>query len=127
MRYIKNFKEWRSEEIVKLFLLNTGLFNISDSYSFSDKGIDFLITCKKNYETKIGIEIKATKYSRGEIVSKYSKKKYDLPFYVIQFFINYDKEGGYFRINKEGKVSELELLKKDNFINMIKNYAQQCI
>ena len=127
MKYINDFKGWRSEEIVKVFLLSLNIFDLSESYTYKDKGVDLIARCKKDIDFKFGVEIKATKYSRSIILSKYKRKDYDVSLPIIQFFINYDKETGYFRILNQENESTLERMTKKNFKEAMKNYAQQCI
>jgi hypothetical protein len=119
MKNIKQFQGWRAEQITKVFLLSLGVFELNEYSSMKDKGYDFIAILKNNPDKKFGIDIKATKYSRNEIKSRYFPKTLvrDLP--LIQFFVNYDKESGYFRIINTNISSELKLLKKDIFLREI--------
>lgn len=126
MRNEKQFQGWRSEQIVKVFLLNSGLFDVTESYSNSDKGIDFIAIYKERNK-KFDVEVKATKYSRSEILRKYSRKNSYSSSPTLQFYVDYDKETGYFRLTDRNYTSELNKMVREKFISDIKNYAQHRI
>ncbi|WP_422083766.1 hypothetical protein [Ulvibacterium sp.] len=123
MRNEKQFQGWRSEQIVKVFLLNSGLFDVAENYSPSDRGIDF-IAIHKEKNRKFNIDVKATKYSRSEILRKYSNHIDDFRSPMIQFYVDYDKETGYFRLTTNHYKSNLNKMIRNEFISEIKNYAQ---
>jgi len=125
MRNEKQFQGWRSEQIVKVFLLSSGLFDVTESYSNSDKGVDFIAIYKERNNRRFDIEVKATKYSKSEIQRKYPQKKYNSNSPTMQFYVNYDKETGYFRLTNTNYTSELNKMVRENFIYEVKNYAQQ--
>lgn len=124
MRNERQFQGWRSEQIVKVFLLNSGLFSITENHSQSDRGIDFVAVYKEKNK-RFYIDVKATKYSRSEILRKYSNRISDFNSPKIQFFVDYDKETGYFRLTTNQYKSELNKMIRNEFISEIKNYAQQ--
>jgi len=124
MRNEKQIQDWRSEQIVKVFLLNSGLFDVTESYSNSDRGIDFIAIYKKRNK-RFDIEVKATKYSRSEILRKYSKKSNFSNSPMLQFYVDYDKETGYFRLTDHNYSTELNKMAREKFIDEIKDYAQQ--
>lgn len=123
MKNIKQFQGWRSEQIVKVFILNTGIMNLTENYSSIDTNIDYIGIYKENQNIRFGIEIKATKYSKTEINKTFSNiSNQSLP--IIYFFINYDNETGYFRLVDREFKSLLTEMEKGKFIREIKNYAQ---
>jgi len=127
MKNKKQFQGWRAEQIAKVFLLNSGLFDLTEitNYSHKDKGYDFIGILKANQNKRLGIDVKATKYSKSEIKNKLFSKTYLSELPLLQLFVNYDKESGYFRIVTENRKSELKVMKRETLINEIKNYAQQ--
>lgn len=124
MKNIKQFQGWRAEQITKVFLLNSSLFELNEYHSHVDKGYDFVAVLKEEPYKRFGIDIKATKYSKSEITRKYFSKTSvgELP--LIQFFVNYDEESGYFRIVSRTRQTELKAMNRETFKQEIKNYAQ---
>src|SRR5215213_1021339 len=109
MKDIKKFEGWRAEEIAKVFLLNSGLVTLLPEYNDQ---FDFLAISKDFPDKKIAVEVKATKYSKGEIRKVFNKTRkqlsnYQLP--VLVMYIDQDKENGYFEVLKEGGTRENEI------------------
>lgn len=125
MKNIKKFQGWRSEQIVKVFLLNSGLLSLTENFLNIDSGIDFIGFYIENPNIRYGIEIKATKYSKNEIETKYPLSQISLNFPVIYFYINYDIENGYFRFWNNKTQTPLTKMDKEKFNLELKNYAQQ--
>lgn len=100
MKNIQNIQGWRAEQIVKLFVLNSGILSIAENYLNIDDKLDYIGIYRENPQIKFGIGIKATKYSQYEIDRKYSITQADMELPVIYFFIDYDKESGFFRLIK---------------------------
>lgn len=114
MRHIKNFKEWMATEIVKTYLLENGKFEISVP---SDRQFDLIAIDKYNFRNVIGIEIKASKYSRNELLKAYlttreNLSKAELP--VIIFYINSVDRTGYIELLNKKVTDELLPLNTDN-------------
>ena len=120
MKNIKQFQGWRAEQIAKVFLLNLGVFELNEYSSLKDKGYDLIAVLKDNPDKKVGIDIKASKYSKNEIKSRYFTKTVIRELPLIQIFVNYDKESGYFRFVNQHTSTELKPLKKDIFLKEIK-------
>lgn len=127
MKNIKQFQGWRSEQIVKVFLLSSGLLSFTENYSNIDYEIDFIAFYNENPNVKFGIEIKASKYSKSEIEKKYPLKPVRLDFPIIYFYINYDNESGYFRIWDNKTKTPLTKIDKEKFRLELKNYAQHVV
>lgn len=120
MRTIKNYSGWMAEEIAKTYLLETGLLDIS---TLSDKQFDFIAISKKDFNTIIGIEVKASQYRKSEILREYRKirNKYrDNHFPVIMFYINYMDKTGLIEVINGNLSDNLIPLTTDNLIKEIK-------
>lgn len=110
----KNFEAWRAEEIAKVYLLNSNLLTLLPE---SDDQFDFFAISKNQPARKIAVEVKATKYAKGDIkrVFNGTRNKFsEYPFPVILMYINNDKENGYFEIFNNGLSShEIEPLETE--------------
>jgi hypothetical protein len=100
MKNNQNIQGWRADQIVKLFVLNSGVLSITENYPDIDDRLDYIGIYRENPQIKFGIVIKATKYSQSEIDRKYTSTQEDMELPVIYFFIDYDKEAGVFRLTK---------------------------
>lgn len=110
MKNIRDFGAWRAEEIAKVFLLNT---KIIDIYPDSSNKFDFIVVGKLSSQKRIGIEIKATKYSKSEITKKYNQttnKFIDSSIPVIIMYIDYDNEKGFFQVINRGVIDEIKTI-----------------
>jgi hypothetical protein len=120
MRTIKNYSGWMAEEIAKTYLLETGLLDISVP---SDRRFDFVAMTKKNFDTVIAIEVKASKYKKSEIIREYKTKRESFAkkkFPVIMFYINYIDKTGLIEVINGKLTDNLIPLTTDNLINEIK-------
>ncbi len=129
MKNKRQFQGWRSEQIAKVFLLNSGLFDIVENFSSnSDEKADFIAVYKEMDDKRFEVEVKATKYSKHEIQRKYAKKNGHSPnALVIEFYVNYDEETGYFRLANGNYSSELSNMSRDKFISEVENYAVKIV
>ena len=59
MEDIKNFSEWRAEEIAKIYLLKSG-YNLTIE-KYPTPLFDFFITLKDNPEVRFAVEVKTSK------------------------------------------------------------------
>jgi len=119
MRTIKNYSGWIAEEIVKTYLLETGLLDISVP---SDRKFDFVAISKSDFSKVIAIEVKASKYSKSEIIREYRTLRESfakIGFPVIMFYINYLDKTGLIEIINKTLTDTLILLSRDNLINEI--------
>ena len=111
MNTIKNINGWRAVEIAKVYLLNYGKIQLLKDKSGK---FDFIAFKINDLNKRIAIEIKATKYSKSEIINTYKdhrkhiSHKEKIP--VLIMYINYDNEKGFFEIFKGGKKSPLQIL-----------------
>lgn len=111
MNTVKNFSEWRAEQIVKLFLVSQqGIQVGADNNPF----FDFTAYFEKPDKSVVmmGVSAIPTKYNRQEISKKLSKvrhkilataSKVKLP--VTNFYINIDSEQGYFEVIQPDQLS----------------------
>jgi hypothetical protein len=109
---MKNFESWRASEIAKVFLQNSGRIKLISDYQ---NKFDYIGMYNN---IKIGIEIKATKYSKSEILRVYSSLRQQLcsnEYPVIVFYVNYDKESGYFEILTKKYFGELYNMERNIF------------
>jgi len=97
MDTIKNFEEWRTEEITKVFLLKSGLDIIISKYP--TPLFDLFIQLKKNTKIKFAIEVKTKSRFQSkinnqiEVLKRYRDSNViDLP--VLLFKIDEKTESG---------------------------------
>lgn len=102
MNTIKNFKEWRAEEIAKLFLLKSTYPLIIEK--FPAPIFDLFITLKKKPKIKFAVEVKE--------VSKFNKSIAQLLKNVRPYFAEnmVNIPVLIFKINEEGETGELDFL-----------------
>ena len=108
MKNIRKFAGWRAVEIAKVFILNTRLVELFEDSSHK---LDYIAYSINNPSKKIGIEIKATKYSKAQILKRFNKilfESSDNLYPVIIMFIDYEKENGYYKIIDRVNNSELK-------------------
>lgn len=116
MKTIKNYGGWMAEEIAKTYLLETGLFDISIP---SDGKFDFIARSKDDFNKIIAIEVKASKYSKSEILREYKKSRQgflekNLP--VIMLYINYADKTGLIEVINKKLTDNLVPLTTDNLM-----------
>ena len=124
MRTLKNYKNWMAEEIAKTYLLATGLIDINKS---SDKNYDLFAMPKQDFNKRIGIDIKASQYSKSEILKEYKKTREsyvntNIP--VIMFYINAMDKTGLIEVIDNKLTDDLISLSTDSLtkeINKITN------
>lgn len=104
MSHVKNFSEWRAEQIAKLFLVSQKGIQVSaDGNPF----FDFTAYFEKPDKTVITIGVSSipTKYTRQDIPARLALVRYkatevankiNLP--VANFYINIDSEKGFFEV-----------------------------
>lgn len=115
MENIKQFSAWRSEEIAKVILFNSGLVDLLVNHTGK---FDFIAVSKKSPSKRIYIEVKATKYSRSEIPRIFLKVRNALVHYrmpVLMMYIDYDKEKGFYEVIKRKLQSEVKPIMINSF------------
>jgi|GEM_PF-4851771 hypothetical protein len=123
MKNIQDIQNWRADQIVKLFVLNSGILSIAENYLNIDDKLDYIGIYKDNPQIKFGIGIKATKYTQSEINKKYTITQANIELPIIYFFIDYDKEAGFFRLtNNRTYTSTLIQMEKEKFNFEINKY-----
>jgi len=104
MSHVKNFSEWRAEQIAKLFLVSQKGIQVSaDGNPF----FDFTAYFEKPDKTvvTIGVSSIPTKYARQDIPARLAlmrdkaaevANRVNLP--IANFYINIDSEKGFFEV-----------------------------
>ncbi len=117
MRSEKEIEAFRAELIAKLFLYGTGFTEV---FPDMDKHYDFIAQAKPG--KRLGIEVKQTRSSRADILKKFATLRNSftangMP--VVLFYINSDKEDGYFEIIGKKVHTDVLPLRKDLFLEKI--------
>jgi len=104
----KNFKEWRGEEIAKVFLLKTDFkINIGN---YPTPLLDLFITLKDNPDVKFAVEVKTNQAFTQRIKKQIEQLKVyrEANMLNIPVFI--------FKINEEKEIGEFDFLVFPSFI-----------
>jgi hypothetical protein len=102
MSTVKNFEEWRAEEIAKLFLLKSGFKMAIENYP--TPLLDFFIVLKDKPDVKFAVEVKTNKSFNLRIKKQVEQLKIyrDAGMLTIPVLI--------FKINDEAETGELDFL-----------------
>jgi hypothetical protein len=108
MENSKNIKEWRAEEISKLFLLKTDFkFNIED---YPTPLFDLFVTLKDNPKVRFAVEVK----TNNQFNPKIKKQLENIKIYRDNGMINIPVF--IFKINEEKETGEFDFLVLPSFI-----------
>lgn len=119
MSTAKKIEAWRAELIAKVFLLSNGYSVLPVE---GDKSYDFIAQNDNAGHQKLAIEVLPTRYSKQEIVKKFSVLRDSIVpngIPVVLLFINSDKENGYFEVIGKKSRTGLFPLTKDVFETQI--------
>lgn len=111
----RKIEAWRAELIAKLFLMSNGYTVLPNGFQ---KSHDFIVQSDFDIKQQLAVEVKQTRYSKETILKKFAHLRDSivpngLP--VVLFFINSDKENGYFEVIGKKKRTGLLPLKKEVF------------
>jgi len=115
------YRGWMAEQIAKSYLYETELLDI---YQNEAERFDFICMMKNNIRNIFAVEVKASQYSKSEIIRAYKKtrEKYlneNIP--VLMLYINHIDKTGYFEFIKKEFSKELTDLNTCNLKTAIKN------
>lgn len=109
MENSKNIREWRAEEISKLFLLKSDFkFNIED---YPTPLFDLFVTLKDKPEIRFAIEVKTS----NQFTPKIKKQLESIKIYRDSGMINIPVF--IFKINEEKEIGEFDFLVLPSFID----------
>src|SRR5687768_6837933 len=94
MRPTKNYSSWMAEQIAKTYLLQIDFLSLNEDPT---RKFDFLVLKKEDTTKQIGIEVKASRYRRSELLREYFEKRKRFKanrFPVIMFYIDYMERTG---------------------------------
>lgn len=111
----KEIEAWRAELIAKVFLLSSGftVLPVPD-----DKSYDFIAIEEQGKHQKLAVEVLPTRSSKMAIVKKFGALRDSIVpngIPVVLFYINSDREDGYFEVIGKQKKSGILPMEKDVF------------
>ncbi|MBU6342280.1 MAG: hypothetical protein KGS48_12360 [Bacteroidetes bacterium] len=115
----KEMDAWRAELIAKVFLLSSGFTVLPVP---EDKAYDFLAIEDQGKKQKLAIEVLATRSSKMTIAKKFEALRESIVpngMPVVLFYINSEKENGYFEVIGKNNRSGILPLKKAVFKELL--------
>lgn len=115
------YRGWMAEQIAKSYLYETELLEV---YQNEREQFDFVCMMKQDIRHVFAVEVKASQYSKSQIIRTYRKtreKFVDFKIPVLMLYINYIDRTGYFEFIQRELSKELSILTTQNLKTAIKS------